>query len=76
MRSLTPAVACDIALMLGSFLLTSFSLGDFWLTNGSAGVTDAENSQSTASFSLANSCNLWTFGFSAFGSTEQTSSVH
>ena len=31
--------------------------------------------QSIASFSFTNSCNLWTFGFSAFGSIKQTSSV-
>ena len=39
-------MACAAASMLGPFLLIFFSLGDFGLTNGSAGVTD-DNSQST-----------------------------
>ena len=60
---MTPAVACTAAFMLGSFLLIFFSLGDFGLTNGSAGMTD-DISQSTASSWLANSCNLWIFGLS------------
>ena len=64
--SLTPTVACATALMLGSFLLNFSSLGDFWLTIGSAGVTDADNSQSTTSSWFTNyACNLGAFGFPA-----------
>ena len=73
--SLTPAVMCAAAFMLSSFLLNFFSLGDAGLIIGSAGVTDAANSPPIASFSFTNyACNLLTFGFSAFGSIEQTSS--
>ena len=65
--SLTPAVACAAAFMLGSFLLNFFSLGDVGLTIGSAGVIAAANSQSTASPSFTNyACNLGAFGFPAF----------
>ena len=72
MSSSTPAVACAAAFMLDSFLLNFFSLGDVGLIIDSAGVTNAFNPPEIASFSLTNSCNLWTFGFSAFGSIEQT----
>ena len=75
-NSLTSAVACAAAFMLGSLLLNFFSLGDAELTIGSTGVTDADNSKSTASPWFNNSiCNLGAFGFPAFWSTEQTSSI-
>ena len=72
---MTLAMACAAAFMLGPFLLIFFSLGDFGLIVDSARMTKALNPSPIVSFSLANSFNLWTFGFSAFGSTEQTSSV-
>ena len=59
---------CAVAFMLSSFVLHFFSLGDAGLIIGSAGVTDAANSLSFASLSFTNSaCNLWAFGFLAFG---------
>ena len=73
---LTPAVACATTLMLDPYLLNFFSLDDFGLIIDSAGVTDADNSQSIASPWLTNfACNVGAFGFSTFGSTEQTSSI-
>ena len=72
---MTPAVTCAAAFMLSSFLLNFFSLGDIGLFIGSAGVTDAANSPSTASLSFTNSAyNLWAFGFPAFEPIELTSS--
>ena len=73
--SLTPAVMCAAAFMLSSFVLSFFSLGGVGENISSAGVTDATNSQSTASLSFTNyACNLWAFGFPALGPTKQTSS--
>ena len=69
---MTPTVACVGAFMLDSFLLRFFSLGDVGLIIDSTGVTNAFNPPAIASFYLTNSCNLWTLGFSAFGSIEQT----
>ena len=68
-------MACAADFMLGSFLLVFSSLGDFGLIIDSAEMTEAFNPPLIVSFPLSSSCNLWTFGFSTFWSTNHTSSV-
>ena len=61
--------------MLSSFVLSFFSLGCAGGIIGSFGMTDAVNSQSTASLFFTNSSySLLAFGFTALGPIKQTSS--